>query len=100
MDDLIEGFIRLMKTSDDFTGPVNLGNPNEFTILELAQEVISITGSKSKIVFKPLPIDDPIQRCPDISLAKKTLAWTPTVKLGEGLARTIAYFESLLAARS
>ena len=96
VDDLIEGFIRLMNTPDDFTGPVNLGNPEEFTILELAQEVISLTGAKSKIVFKPLPTDDPIQRCPDISLSKKTLDWVPTVKLGEGLKKTITYFDSLL----
>jgi len=99
VDDLIEGFIRLMNTSDDFTGPVNLGNPVEFTILDLAREVISMTGSKSKIIFKPLPTDDPTQRCPDISLANETLTWVPTVKLGEGLGKTIAYFESLLETR-
>jgi len=97
VDDLIEGFIRLMNTPDDFTGPVNLGNPEEFTILELAQEVISLTGAKSKIVFKPLPTDDPIQRCPDISLAKKTLDWVPSVKLGEGLKKTITYFDTFLS---
>ena len=99
VDDLIEGFIRLMNTSDDFTGPVNLGNPVEFTILDLAREVISMTGSKSKIIFKPLPTDDPTQRCPDITLANETLTWVPTVKLGEGLGKTIAYFESLLVTR-
>ena len=99
VDDLIEGFIRLMNTSDDFTGPVNLGNPVEFTILDLAREVISMTGSKSKIIFKPLPTDDPTQRCPDITLANETLTWVPTVKLGEGLGKTIAYFESLLETR-
>lgn len=96
VDDLIEGLIRLMNTADDFTGPVNLGNPDEFTILQLAQEVISTTGSKSKIVFKPLPTDDPIQRCPDITLAKKTLAWEPSIKLRDGLKKTIAYFDLLL----
>ena len=99
VDDLIEGFIRLMNTSDDFTGPVNLGNPVEFTILDLAREVISMTGSKSKIIFKPLPTDDPTQRCPDITLANETLTWVPTVKLGEGLGKTISYFESLLETR-
>lgn len=100
VDDLIEGFIRLMNTPDEFTGPVNLGNPAEFTILELAQEIISMTGSKSKILFKPLPTDDPTQRCPDITLAKTALAWSPAIKLGDGLARTISYFESLLMARN
>jgi len=100
VDDLIEGFIKLMNTSDEFTGPVNLGNPAEFTILNLAREIILITGSKSKIIFKPLPTDDPIQRCPDITLAKATLAWVPAVKLDEGLSKTVAYFESLLMIRN
>ena len=98
VDDLIEAFIRLMATPDDFTGPVNLGNPGEFTILELAETVIRLTNSQSQIVFEPLPHDDPLQRKPDISLAKKELNWTPQVKLEEGLGSTITYFEKLLAA--
>ena len=85
-----------MKSPDDFTGPVNLGNPREFTILELAQLVIGLTGTKSKLVYKPLPSDDPTQRCPDISLAKEKLGWEPKIPLEEGLKKTIAYFEKLL----
>ena len=96
VDDLIEGMIRMMNGPDDFTGPVNLGNPDEFTILELAKKIIKITGSKSKIVFKPLPQDDPMQRRPDISLAKEKLKWQPTVKLDQGLKRTIEYFDTIL----
>ncbi|MBI3352062.1 MAG: SDR family oxidoreductase [Nitrospirae bacterium] len=96
VSDLIEGIVRLMATPDDFTGPVNLGNPNEFTILELAEKVIALTNSKSKLVFQPLPHDDPTQRCPDISLAKKNLDWEPTVQLEQGLKKTITYFEKLL----
>ena len=92
VDDLIEALVRLMATSDDFTGPVNLGNPEEFTILELARKVIANTGSRSEIVFKPLPSDDPMQRQPDISLAKQMLQWEPVVALNEGLRRTISYF--------
>ena len=92
VDDLIEAFVRLMATSDDFTGPVNLGNPEEFTILELARKVIANTGSRSEIVFKPLPSDDPMQRQPDISLARQMLQWEPVVALNEGLRRTISYF--------
>ena len=92
VDDLIDAFFRLMATSDDFTGPVNLGNPEEFTILELARKVIANTGSRSEIVFKPLPSDDPVQRQPDISLAKQMLQWEPVVALNEGLRRTISYF--------
>jgi len=96
VDDLVEGMIRMMNT-DDFTGPVNIGNPNEFTMLELAQEVIEQTGSSSKITFMPLPADDPLQRQPDISLAKEKLNnWTPSVQLKEGLSKTIAYFDNLL----
>ena len=95
VDDLIDGFLRLMGTSDDFTGPVNLGNPNEFTILELASKVIELTKSKSKIVFKPLPHDDPTQRQPDIKLAKKSLKWQPKVKLEDGLKKTIRYFKKI-----
>ncbi len=96
VDDLIEGFLRLMETSDNFTGPVNLGNPTEFTILELAEKVIELTVSKSEIVFKPLPEDDPLRRKPDISLAKENLHWTPKVSLEEGLKKTITYFNELL----
>lgn len=96
VDDMIEGFVRLMGTKDGFTGPVNLGNPNEFTILELAERVINMTGSTSKIVFKDLPMDDPKQRRPDITLAKSEFGWEPTVQLEEGLKSTIAYFEALL----
>lgn len=97
VSDLIEGMIRMMKTDDDFTGPVNIGNPGEFTMLELASEIIDITGSKSKIVHLPLPQDDPTQRQPDITLAKEKLdGWEPTIPLREGLTKTIAYFEQLL----
>jgi len=96
VDDLIEGFIRLMSTTDDVTGPVNLGNPSEFTIRELAEKVITLTGSKSKLVFKPLPSDDPMQRCPDIALARGKLGWEPTIKLQDGLVKTIAYFRTLV----
>ena len=93
VDDLIEGMIRMMDTPDDFTGPVNIGNPNEFSILELAKKVIELTGSKSKIIFKPLPHDDPKQRQPDITLAKEKLNWKPTIELEEGLGRMINYFK-------
>jgi UDP-glucuronate decarboxylase len=93
VDDLIDGLVRLMNTADDFTGPVNLGNSEEFSILELAEKVIKLTGSKSKIVFNPLPQDDPMQRQPDISLAKNTLGWEPKIALDEGLKKTIEYFE-------
>ncbi len=96
VDDLIEGFIRLMKTGDDFVGPVNLGNPVEFTMLELAQNVIELTGSTSQITFMPLPSDDPVQRQPDISLARRQLDWEPKIHLREGLQKTIAYFDELI----
>ena len=96
VDDLIEGFIRLMATGDEVTGPVNLGNPGEFTIRQLAEMVLSETGSRSKLVFKPLPQDDPLQRQPDISIAKRLLDWQPTVPLKDGIRRTIAYFDELL----
>jgi UDP-glucuronate decarboxylase len=96
VDDLVEGFIRLMNTPDDFTGPVNLGNPGEFTILELANKVIELTSSKSTIIHKPLPVDDPRQRRPDISLAKEKLGWQPTIPLQEGLVKAIAYFDNLM----
>lgn len=94
VDDLVEGMIRMMNvTPDSFTGPVNIGNPGEFTILELAEKVIKLTGSKSKLVFQPLPQDDPMQRKPDISLAKEKLnGWEPKVALDEGLLKTIEYF--------
>ncbi|OOZ36460.1 UDP-glucuronic acid decarboxylase family protein [Solemya velesiana gill symbiont] len=95
VDDMIEGFVRLMGSGDEFTGPVNLGNPGEFTILELAEKVIEMTGSKSELVFKELPHDDPRQRKPDIGLAKRELGWGPLKKLEEGLIPTIAYFEKL-----
>jgi len=98
VDDLIEAFIRLMNTPDDFTGPVNLGNPREFTIRELAEQVIALTGSKSQIVSKPLPSDDPMQRCPDITLAKRSLGWEPTVNLEKGLVATIRYFATAINA--
>ncbi|MDL1968416.1 MAG: SDR family oxidoreductase [Deltaproteobacteria bacterium] len=96
VDDLIEGLIRMMDSPDDFTGPVNLGNPNEFSVLELAKKIIETTGSKSKIVFRPLPQDDPCQRQPDISLAKEKLDWQPNVNLDKGLEKTIEYFDKIL----
>ena len=94
--DLVDAFIRLMATSDDIVGPMNLGNPSEFTILELAQKIISITGSNSEIRYEPLPHDDPRQRCPDIESARNTLSWQPAINLEEGLVMTISYFEELL----
>ena len=97
VDDLIEAFVRLMKTTPDFTGPVNLGNPGEFTMMELAQLVLELTDSKSELVFRPLPIDDPRQRRPDITLAKQALDWEPKVALRDGLTETIRYFRHLLA---
>jgi UDP-glucuronate decarboxylase len=96
VDDLVDGLIRLMNTPDDFTGPVNLGNPGEFTIVELATKVIELTGSKSTLINNPLPIDDPRQRRPDISLAKEKLGWQPKIPLQEGLVKAIAYFDNLL----
>jgi UDP-glucuronate decarboxylase len=92
VDDLVDALVRLMATSDEFTGPVNLGNPGEFTILDLARMVLELTGSKSELVYKPLPQDDPMQRKPDISLAERVLGWKPTVPVQEGLRRTIEYF--------
>lgn len=97
VSDLIEALVRLMVAPNDFSGPVNLGNPREFTILELAQKTIELTGSRSKIQFHPLPSDDPIQRCPDISLARAHLGWEPKVELEEGLGTSIGYFERLLS---
>ena len=95
IDDLIEGMVRMMDTEDDLTGPINIGNPNEFPVLELAERVIRMTGSTSKIVFKPLPTDDPKQRQPDIKLAKEKLGWQPTVELEDGLKRMIEYFKNV-----
>ncbi|MED5396173.1 MAG: UDP-glucuronic acid decarboxylase family protein [Pseudomonadota bacterium] len=95
VDDLIDGLVRLMNATDNITGPVNLGNSAEFSIRELAESIIALTGAKSKITTKPLPEDDPMQRCPDISLAAKTLDWNPLVSLHDGLKKTIAYFESI-----
>ncbi len=96
VDDLIDGLIKLMNSPDDFTGPVNLGNPVEFSILELAQKVIELTGSKSKIVFKSLPADDPMQRQPDISLAEQVLNWETKIPLEEGLKKTVDYFRDMI----
>ncbi len=96
VDDLLDGMIRLMNSGEAFTGPVNIGNPNEFTILELAEKVIRLTGSKSKIVHMPLPADDPTQRKPDITLAQKELGWEPKVMLEEGLTRTISFFKTIV----
>lgn len=96
IDDLVEGMIRMMNTDDGFVGPLNLGNPREFTIAELAEKVLEITGSRSKIVYKPLPYDDPKKRKPDISLAKEKLNWEPTIRLEEGLVKTVEYFKGIL----
>jgi UDP-glucuronate decarboxylase len=97
VDDLVEAMLRTMRTPDNFTGPVNVGNPVEFTMIELAETVLRLTGSKSKMVFKPLPQDDPTQRKPDITLAKRVLnGWSPSVKLEDGLKPTIEYFQTLL----
>lgn len=96
VDDLVDGFVRLMASSSDFQGPVNLGNPNEFTIRQLAEQVIALTGSRSTLEVRPLPQDDPKQRQPDISLAKRVLGWEPKVPLDKGLPQTIAYFEKLI----
>ena len=97
VDDLVEGMIRMMNTDDTFTGPVNIGNPGEFTMLELAEKVIELTGSKSKIIFQPLPQDDPRQRKPDISVAQRELGgWQPEIQLAEGLQRTIDYFKKIV----
>lgn len=96
VDDLVEAMVRMMGTDDSFIGPVNTGNPGEFTMLELAQQVLDLTGSKSKLVFMPLPSDDPKQRRPDITLAKEKLNWEPKIQLKEGLIKTIAYFDEVL----
>jgi UDP-glucuronate decarboxylase len=97
VDDLVEGFLRLMHTGDAVTGPVNLGNPGGFTIRELAERVLALTGSSSKLIYLPLPQDDPRQRRPDISMAQKLLDWKPVIDLDQGLRSTIAYFENLLS---
>jgi UDP-glucuronate decarboxylase len=98
VDDLVEGFLRLMDTDDEITGPINLGNPGEFTIRALAEKVMDLTGSKSRLEYRPLPQDDPQQRQPDITKARTLLSWEPVIQLEEGLRRTIAYFDQLLAA--
>ena len=97
VDDLVDGLLRLMASESDLTGPMNLGNPNEITIHELAERVLAITGSRSSIVYRPAPQDDPIQRCPDISMAGERLAWAPNVDLDQGLKKTVAYFETVLS---
>lgn len=96
VDDLVEGAIRLMNTGNEVTGPINIGNPGEFTILELAEKVIAMTGSKSKIIFQPLPSDDPMQRQPNITKAREILGWEPKIALDEGLQRTIAFFKTVV----
>jgi UDP-glucuronate decarboxylase len=98
VDDMVDGFVRLMNTPDDVTGPVNLGNPVEISIGDLANRIVVMTNSQSAVVYRPLPADDPVQRCPDIDLARKLLGWQPTTALETGLARTIDYFDRLLAA--
>ena len=100
VDDLVEGLIRMMNSPEGFTGPVNIGTPREFTILQLAETLIQMTGSASRIIFKPLPQDDPIQRRPDITLAREKLGWEPMIQLSEGLEKTIAYFRSLIRDRA
>ncbi len=100
VDDLVDGFIRMMATGDDVIGPINLGNPHEIPVRELAERILALTGSRSKLVFRPLPQDDPMQRCPDIGKAQKLLGWTPTIALNDGLMRTIAYFDRLLGSNA
>jgi len=96
VDDLVEGMVRMMGSREEFTGPVNIGNPNEFTISELAEQIIALTGTKSKIIYEDLPSDDPLQRQPDISLAKRELDWEPHIQLKEGLTKTIEYFKKIV----
>ncbi|HEV7914374.1 MAG TPA: SDR family NAD-dependent epimerase/dehydratase, partial [Albitalea sp.] len=100
VDDLIDGMLRLMNSGDAIAGPVNVGNPDECTIRELAERIVEMTGSRSAIVYRPLPSDDPLQRCPDISRAREWLGWQPKVSLQQGLDSTIRYFERLLSRRS
>ena len=97
VDDLIDAMVRMMRTEEGFPGPVNIGNPGEFTMLQLAEAVLKLSGSKSKLVFEPLPSDDPKQRQPDIKLAKEKLGWEPKVNLEDGLKETIAYFKTVVA---
>jgi UDP-glucuronate decarboxylase len=96
VDDMVEGMVRMMNGGDDFVGPVNLGNPGEYSMLELAETIVRLTKSKSRVEFKPSPMDDPRRRQPDISLAKAKLGWEPAVQLQEGLEKTIAYFREIL----
>jgi UDP-glucuronate decarboxylase len=100
VDDLVEGFVRLMAAPDDVTGPINLGNPVETRVIELAEKIIAMIGSRSKIETHPLPVDDPIQRCPDIGRARDLLDWAPAIPLETGLGKTIAYFDRLLGRNS
>jgi UDP-glucuronate decarboxylase len=100
VDDLVDGLVRLMNTPDEFTGPVNIGNPGEFTIMELAEKVREMTGTRSELIYKPLPQDDPIMRKPDISVAEAVLGWKPKVPLDEGLRKTIDYFDDLLHSKN
>jgi UDP-glucuronate decarboxylase len=100
VDDLINGFLALMAADDDITGPMNLGNPVETSVAELAEIVIALTGSRSTLTRRPLPTDDPVQRCPDIAQAEAVLGWRPRTELRDGLARTIAYFDELLSGRA
>ncbi len=96
VDDLLDGVFKMMNSQDNFTGPVNIGNPEEYTIIELAKKIVEMTNSKSKFIYMPLPQDDPLQRCPDITLAKQKLDWEPKIKLEEGLKKTINYFDKIL----
>ena len=96
VDDLIDGLIRMMDSPEGFTGPVNMGNPEEFTIRQLAETVIRMTGSRSRLIYRPLPQDDPVQRRPDIALAREKLGWEPRTPLSEGLEKTIAYFRKVI----
>ena len=98
MDDMVEALVRMMATKDDFTGPVNIGNPGEFTMLELAEKILRLTASRSRLAFEPLPSDDPRQRQPDIALAREQLGWEPKVNLEDGLRETIAYFRTIVGA--
>jgi UDP-glucuronate decarboxylase len=100
VEDLVDGLVRLMDTGSDFIGPINIGNSHEIPVRELAERVIALTNSRSQIVHRPLPQDDPMQRCPDITLARQVLGWEPKVPLEEGLGRTIAYFDKLLSGQA